>query len=899
MSYFQYPNGIETIGMTYAQKDDEYRKKMLDYYCTIANDFTSDFSRMRENYALKNSRLPKEQYRYLCGVLGENERTDMFIDMFNFTGNVIDSLKGEELGRPFPFTVIANSDAINNRNEREKQNQIRSLMQAYMGGEVEKVIKLQELATKDIPQEELQQKSAEIELEFQKRYNKLPNIKDIVNKYENMSSLEEITMNKIMKILYNKLNIKKIKNDCWEDLLLVAGEFVEIYVNHVNTLPQIKRLNTLFTFYQKSPNLEYIDMADFAGYRERVSMDEVLEEYGEYLSDEDYEEIVTEGGNFGILGYEQKWNSKHNPDPWRAQRFGQNGAGYGGGSEWENVGRDEFGGDAFGNIPSSKVIDHMGIHMTPQRSGMNRFVDKYVVYWKSKRKVGRLTYVNDYNEIEDTIVSDEFVIPKSAKKITTRRDNLTKSIVEWVWADGRGKKMSIEWMTINEVWKGIRIGNKRVLVEPLVATYRSLLNPFEVRLPIYGVIVNNANATSLSKMDAMKPWQKLYFAMMAKVLKMIHLDRGTWTFFNSLFIDPKMGVEKTIAVAEDQGLFIYNPAATAKDGSLSSLLSSMKIADKIDMSNSQSIQQYLQLLMFIEENITKSAGMSPQRIAQSVANSTATDNYRETQSSMNITEPLFYAHDLLWERIMNGLMEQTLLVLSENSGILRDVLNDEEKSVIDLKFVKMTDNYRLRVGNSGKQVRVLEMATQLAQALVQNDKINLSQLIKLMKTEDLTEFQTNFAEIEELNRKREEGAQQAQQAHEKEMLDMQLKANEDAQVNDLQKIALKGKLDFEKERMKGILNNQSFDAEKDYNKDGVPDYFQQEQLMARVKNEGRKLDLEELKIHMDAKVKEKEMNDKDKELALKREETMLKSGIDEKKLENQKRIDKIKHSARK
>lgn len=893
----QFPFGIDKIGMKRSEKDDEYRKMLLDHYCLISNDFNFDFKRMHENYLLKNSRLPKEQYRYLCGALGENERTDMFIDMFNFTGNVIDSLKGEELGRPFPFTVVANSERINNRMERLKRDSINNLVEKIFQIEIDKAQKLIELEMKNIPKEKMEQEQAAIEEDFKKRFNNLPDIKKVFKTYDSVQSIEEITMNKVMKALYHKNNIKKVKNDCFEDLLITAGEFVEVYCDHYNSLPRIKRLNTLFTFYQKSPDVEFIQDSDFAGYRERISMTQVMDMFGEYLSDEDYNDIITQGANWGVLGMDQKFfDHGNNPDPWRSGRFGENGIGYGGGingyDEWMDVGMEEYGSPHFGHIPN-KQSDLIGLHTTMHRRNLNRYIDKYVVYWKSPRILGKLTYVDDFGDECTTIVDEDFVIPKDAEKVVTKRDNLTKNLIEYCWLDDRENKMSLQWITVNEVWKGVRLGRKHVIVEPLVATYKSLLNPFEVKLPIYGVVINNANALALSKMDAMKPWQKLYFAMMAKVLKMIYQDRGTWTFLHTGFFDKDFGIPKTMAIAEDQGYVLYNPFTSGQNG-VNSMLQNATVAQTVDMTNHKAITQYLQILAFVEENIIKAAGMSPQRIAQTQSNTTATDNYRETQSSMNITEPLFYAHDVLWESIMKGYMEMTLTILSENTGILRDFFNDEEQTVIDLDYVSLVDNYNLRIGNSGKQVRILEQTQQLVQALVQNDKINLTQFISLMKSEDLTEFQHQLREVEEMNKKREEEMQKQQQQHEADMEAKHMKVLEDGQQNELDKEFLRGYMAYKRDEMKSVYENQSFDAEKDHNSDGIPDYLQLQQMKEKLLIEDKKVQVKQLEVENKAIKDQREYEIKQAQNDLKMTSEVMKSDTERKKLENQEKIEKLR-----
>lgn len=905
MSYSgaRYPFGNEQVGMSYAEKDDEYRKSEMDRYCLIANEFFPDYSRMLENYKLKNNQLRKEDYRFLCGTLGSNDKADIFIDSYNFTSNIIESMKGEELGRPFPFTVVANSERINNRTERLKREAIHNITESIFKLEIEKVNRILDLEMSKIPKEEMQAQQEKIEKEFKKRFNNIPEVRDVFMKYESIQSLEEITMNKVMKILYNKHNIKRIKNNCFEDLLLASGEFVEIYNDHENDLPKLKRLNPLKAFYQKSPDVEWIHESDFAGYRERISVDQAIEWYGEYMDEEDYNELITQGANWGVTGMNQKFFSDgKNPDPWRDQRFGDHGHGYGNASsfhdDWLNVGMSDYGGDTFGFIPNPNAgSDYIGLHTTLQRRNMNRYIDKFIVYWKSKRKIGKLTYVNEYGEIDTTIVDEDFVVPRDSKKTITKRDNLTADKIEYSWMDARENKMTIQWIWINEVWRGVRLGRKHIIVEPMVATYRSLLNPFEIKLPIYGIVTNNANAVSMSKMDSMKPWQKLYFAMMAKLLKLVSQDRGIWTYLNTMFMDKEIGIADTMAIAEDQGYIFFNPMLSAKDGG-QAWMAQMKIAEKVDMSNFQAIQQYIQMLQFIEENIIKAAGMSAQRVAQTVANSTATDNYRETQSSMNITEPLFYAHDVFWEHVMKGYMEMVLIVLSENSGILREVLNDEEKTIVDLGYVNLIDNYNLRVGNSGKQVRILEKMQELAQALIQNDKVNLGQLITLMKTDNLSEFQVYINEIEEQNRMREEAMQKSQQEHEKEMLAEQTKLQEDIQKNELDKEYLKGYMAYQREQMKAVYDNQSFDAEKDYNRDGIADYMQLEQMQQKIDIDKRKVDLEAIRLDMESKVKERELASKDNDIEVKRQKQYIDAELSEAEMRNKANIERMKSKAK-
>jgi hypothetical protein len=532
----------------------------------------------------------------------------------------------------------------------------------------------------------------------------------------------------------------------------------------------------------------------------------------------------------------------------------------------------KYGGPDNGYM-GSKQIDMFGLSATPVRRNSSEYADVYTCYWKSQRRIGRYEFVNEYGELDETFVDEDFVIPKNAKKESFKASINGQSKTKFVWYDEQGdKRYSLEWIWVPEVWKGIRIGSDiYVDVGPLQHAYQSLLNPYQVKLPIYGYIYNNRNAFCVSVMDRMKPWQKLYYVLMARLLKLITQDRGVLTFLNILMIDKNLGLEKTLQLAEDQGIIAYNPLAHAKGaGQNVAMLNTMKVAEKIDATNSNVIQHYITLLQFIEQNIKLAAGMSDQRIAQTDARMTATDNYRDTMHSVNMTEPLHAAHDLLWQEILQGMMEMTLSVLGESTGKIRDFLDDDNKVIIDLDLVSLEDNFRLRIADNSKAFRVLEQVKSLSQALIQNDKASLATLVDLLETENLSEFKAMAMKVEEEFQARVDGREQAQRDHDKEMLEMQRKAAEDVQINELDKTYLKGYIDYLREEMRAKYQSASFDIEKDYNRDGIPDYMQLKQLEAKIATENRKLDLEGFKVgqkerelQMQADMKNADLADKE------------------------------------
>lgn len=200
-------------------------------------------------------------------------------------------------------------------------------------------------------------------------------------------------------------------------------------------------------------------------------------------------------------------------------------------------------------------------------------------------------------------------------------------------------------MYIPEVWKGVRIhGDIHCKIEPYEHAYQSLLNPYKVKLPIHGFIYNNRNAFSVSVMDRIKPWQKLYFVIASKWLKLITQDKGVVNLLNMLMMDKDLGYKKTLEIAVDQGVLPYNPLAHSQGAGLGN---THKPADRLDLSNSAQLTHYTNMLQFVEQQIKLAAGIPDSRIAQTSKSTNVTDNQRDVQQSMNITNSLFKAHELL------------------------------------------------------------------------------------------------------------------------------------------------------------------------------------------------------------------------------------------------------------
>jgi hypothetical protein len=53
------------------------------------------------------------------------------------------------------------------------------------------------------------------------------------------------------------------------------------------------------------------------------------------------------------------------------------------------------------------------------------------VEWKSQRKVGFLTFTNEFGEKEETTIDEEFEVPKNANKSRIQKLGMNTEIIEW------------------------------------------------------------------------------------------------------------------------------------------------------------------------------------------------------------------------------------------------------------------------------------------------------------------------------------------------------------------------------------------------------------------------------------------------------------------------------------
>ena len=819
----------------HSKKDKEWRKNTVNYIINRSKtERYLDIDRMITNYNVLSSNLDDSDIAYICSTLGlSKDEGKKYVNAYNKTHNIYFSLKGEELFRPFSYRINNISPSTTNEKLRMEQ----TLYRGYVENVIEREIEIAQARAQLEAQLEQEQigpsafeKMFNRKLEdINKNFSPQTDINKIVDSTKNISTTKEDIVNKLIRVYEKRQKLKYIKNETWGDVVLNGKEVVEIVSDKKGQLPYVKQLNLLNVFYHKSPNEPFIHYSDYAGYVEEMTIGEALDKYHDKLTEEDYEKLKNFSYNYG--------------------------GGYGTGDSLFHTRRDRHASSwhskrEAGIFPSGHPIDTInqilldGKYMGVPMSGSNRGVDGiygsglysdnywwsrgyvlvYTTYWRSWRKLVEYTVMNPDGSKTVEVVDDSFVVPKNAKKEVSRDNMFGPPTVKKIWYDN-GVYNSVEEIWLEEIWKGVRINDDiYVDIAPLESAYNSILTPYRQKLPIHGFIYNARNSGVTSIFDRIVPWHKLYLATMARFLKTMTQDRGVWVFLNTMMVDPDIGIENTIKMGEDLGIIPFNPFGKTKLGD-TAYNSNLKPAEKVDMQNAEALSRYIEILRFIESQFKEVGGMSDTRMGE-IKKATATETQHANEYSRIITETLFNNHDLLWEEILQTLMEHTLRTAKDNPDSVRGILNDQELAVLLNEEFNLEDEYLLQLQNNSQARKVLEMSKNLALTLVQNDKAKLSTLINLLEEEDLTEFKKYVVEVERNIEEREDFIAQREQEYKKELADKERMIREDEQIAKLDEAYLKGLMDEKREHVRGQYLVTSYNLQHDLDKDSESDLLE-------------------------------------------------------------------------
>jgi len=536
---------------------------------------------------------------------------------------------------------------------------------------------------------------------------------------------KEIAANKVLKYLSKKLNLKDLKNDGFKHGL-ISGEEI-IYVCKKNNEPHVSIINPLGFFYHKSQETKHIEDSSYAGHQTVMSLSDILDSFGSELTEEQKQKL-----------------------------------------------EEPYIKSSFSSINTTMVYDKTDYTTEKQKFGYDSYMSDsdtpmhtvFHVEWKTFKKVGFINYINEYGDPEMDIVSEDFEVPPFAKK--------DKETYSWVIEN---IQYNLTWEWIEEVWEGVKIGDIYVNLQPKEYQMRDIDNPRSVKLGYHGIIYSAMNAEPISLMSRMRPFQYLYFIVMHKLKKFIAKDMGKVFNIDVTMIPPNLGPEKMMYYLQNMNIHFYNPLANADQPGWSQRPG---IVGASDMSTTETIIGYVNLLNAIDQQLSDVSGVSRQREGQVMANEAVTNAQSNIQMSSVITEVYFHAHNRLWENVLNSLIDLAVACYKHKGLTRQFILDDMSLATLELSPDSLTNaSFGIFVTNSPEEQMIFDSIQQWGLGLIQNDKAKFSDMIKIYKAVSTEELEQQILESEKQQQQSIQQEQKFQQDLQQQNLQAQYQAQQE------------------------------------------------------------------------------------------------------------------------
>lgn len=637
-----------------------------------------------------------------------------------------------------------------------------------------------------------------------------------------------------LQFLKRKLNLTHEFYKGWKDAL-IGGEEI-YYIGIINGDPYVERVNPMYFDYEHSLDLEFIDDAAWCRRKMIMSATEIYDRFYDKMSERQLNELLE------LI--DQRPGAGNNPEIRKTSM------------DYESIKLHKI--NSFTDNPFD--VDHITV---------------YHCCWKSFKKIGFVTLLNpETGEAEEFQVDEDY-------KVT-------------------GTEQSVEWNWIIEVWEGYRIGDDMYIgIQPIEYQHISADNPNSQKLPYTGVVYNNTNSKPRSLVSMMKPLQYMYIVVWYRLELALSRDKGKVAVMDITQIPKSMNIDvnKWMHYLSALGVAFINPYDEGWDipGREGGKPSQFNQLSSWDLTMSNVIAEYIQLMQKIEDMVAKLTGITPQRQGQIAASELVSNANTAVNMSYHITEPWFWNHNQVKRRVLTMLLNTSKAAWKDNKRYLNYILDDATRA-----FVQLSDNFfyedmDIFVDDSTKNQQYIDQLKQLLQPAMQNGA-SLLDIAEIITLDNMSMIKNRLEEIEQ---KRMEQMQQQQQAEQQAQQQM---AEQQNQLKEEELMLKEAELDLEKykvdqDRYKAEQDNatkitvaqiNSYRGAENMDQDmnGIPDPI-----------EIGKQALEQQKINSDIATKQLELNNKRREIEQKREAENKKIQLEKDRMKHETELQRMSDKA--
>lgn len=628
--------------------------------------------------------------------------------------------------------------------------------------------------------------------------------------------------NMLLNHYVKELDVEQLLHKGFQDALTVGEEAYQVDI--VGGEPVVWKINPMKMRIIKSSGSDKIEDADMIVLEDYWSLGKIIDVFYDQLSKDDVKalENPVDGDNLYT-------DSMDNLDP----RYG-----------FINAIDTDWKGGVFD--VNSLFDDNDDDSLLPY--DFNGNVRVLRVYWKSRRKIKKVkSYDPETGEETFNFYPENYVIDPD-----------------------KGEEEQSFW--VNEAWEGTKIGKDiYVNMRPRPVQYNRLSNPSRCHFGIIGSIYSNNGYSPFSLVDMVKPYAYMYDVYHDRLNKLIAKNKGKIIRMDFAKVPKGWDADKWLYYITVNGIAVENSFKEGTQGmATGKLAGAMNNASSgmIDASLGNDIQQYISLLTWLDQQIGKIMGISPQREGQISNRETVGGVERATLQSSHITQWLFNIHENVKKRLYECLMETAKICLRGRKKKFSYILPDGAEKMTEIDGDEFAENdYGLVVDNSNGVQELNQKLDMLAQAALQNQALNFSTIMKLYATSSLQEKQRMIETYEK--RMQEMQQQQQQQQMQLQQQQMQLNAQAEQQKQQLEyqinrdnneTKLLVAQINSQAESQRYALMNQGTVADNDQKERKLNE--QVRQFDERMKQQADKLSFDIKKHDDEVRLKERQLRQK-------------------------------------
>jgi hypothetical protein len=782
--------------------------------------------RFMKNYKLAKGIIDRTDYIVeednenadLIDTLTKEDASALELKFYPIIPNVVNTLVSEFAKRNTRVTYTAVDEYSYNEMLEQKRSKVEEVL--LFEAQQKMTMKLAEM-DQDPESEEYQQAMQPDNLKS------LPEIQEFFNK--DYRSMVEQWSEHQHRVDVERFRMDELEERGFRDMLITDREFW-----HFRMLEDdydVELWNPVLTFYHKSPASRYISQGQWVGKFDMMTVADVIDRYGWCMTEDQMKalELIypVRSAGYPIQGYQNDgsyydatkshdWNTKMPSLGYRQFT-----------SMWDNA---HYGGDIVNWIMMNDE-DYLDM-------GMSNMLRVTTVYWKSQRRVGHLTKISDNGNVTQDIIDETYKV--TDKPVYNANIIKNKSKDNLVFGE------HIDWIWINEVWGGVKIGPNRPTfwgsnnpgginpiylginennIKPLKFQFKGDDSLYGCKLPVEGSVFSDRNTRSTSLIDLMKPFQIGYNIVNNQIADILVDELGTVILLDqnalprhSLGEDwGKNNLAKAYVAMKNFQMLPLDTSITNTENALA-----FQHYQKLDLEQTNRLMSRIQLAQYFKQQAFETIGITPQRLGQQIGQQTATGVEQSVNASYAQTETYFIQHcDYLMPRVHQMRTDLAQHYQSTKpSARLQYITSMDERKNFEINGTDLLlRDLNIFCTTKANHRAMLE---QLKQMAIQNNTTGASiyDLGNVLKSESIAEVSHILKESEKKQQAEKQQQMQSQQQMQEQML--QAKA-EEAKLK-MQFEAEENAKDREADILQAQIKSAGYGAMQDVNKNEESDY---------------------------------------------------------------------------